>query len=45
MHGAIGYTAEFDLSIWLTKVRALVDGLGHAGVPPGAAARQELEVA
>ena len=28
VHGAIGYTAEFDLSIWLTKIRALV--------PPGA---------
>ena len=24
VHGAIGYTAEFDLSLWLTKVRALV---------------------
>jgi len=23
VHGAIGYTEEFDLSIWLTKVRAL----------------------
>ena len=26
---------EFDLSIWITKVRALVTRLGHAGVPPG----------
>jgi len=23
VHGAIGYTAEFDLSLWLTKIRAL----------------------
>ena len=23
VHGAIGYTAEYDLSLWLTKVRAL----------------------
>ena len=28
VHGAIGYTAEFDLSIWLTKVRALVGAWG-----------------
>ncbi len=28
VHGAIGYTAEFDLSIWLTKVRALVSAWG-----------------
>ena len=24
VHGAIGYTEEFDLSVWITKVRALV---------------------
>lgn len=30
VHGAIGYTAEFDLSIWLTKVRALVGAWGTA---------------
>ena len=24
VHGAIGYTAEFELSRWLLKVRALV---------------------
>ena len=28
VHGAIGYTAEFDLSLWLTKVRALVSAWG-----------------
>lgn len=28
VHGAIGYTAEFDLSIWLTKIRALVTAWG-----------------
>ena len=28
VHGAIGYTEEFDLSIWLTKVRALVTAWG-----------------
>ncbi len=28
VHGAIGYTAEFDLSLWLTKVRALVGAWG-----------------
>lgn len=28
VHGAIGYTEEFDLSLWLTKVRALVGAWG-----------------
>ena len=28
VHGAIGYTAENDLSLWLTKVRALSGGWG-----------------
>jgi alkylation response protein AidB-like acyl-CoA dehydrogenase len=28
MHGAIGFTLEFDLSLWLTKVRALVAAWG-----------------
>jgi alkylation response protein AidB-like acyl-CoA dehydrogenase len=28
VHGAIGYTEEFDLSIWLTKVRALAGAWG-----------------
>lgn len=28
VHGAIGYTLEFDLSLWITKVRALVAAWG-----------------
>jgi alkylation response protein AidB-like acyl-CoA dehydrogenase len=28
VHGAIGYTAEHDLSLWLTKVRALIPAWG-----------------
>jgi len=28
VHGAIGYTAEHDLSLWLTKVRALRSAWG-----------------
>jgi alkylation response protein AidB-like acyl-CoA dehydrogenase len=28
VHGAIGYTAEFDLSLWLTRIRALVTAWG-----------------
>ena len=28
VHGAIGYTAEFDLSMWLTRIRALVTAWG-----------------
>jgi alkylation response protein AidB-like acyl-CoA dehydrogenase len=28
VHGAIGYTDEFDLSIWFTKVRALISAWG-----------------
>ncbi|MFB9312027.1 acyl-CoA dehydrogenase family protein [Nocardioides plantarum] len=28
VHGAIGYTAEFDLSVWITKIRALVSAWG-----------------
>jgi hypothetical protein len=28
VHGAIGYTAEYDLALWLTKVRALVAAWG-----------------
>ncbi|WP_055568728.1 acyl-CoA dehydrogenase family protein [Streptomyces atriruber] len=32
LHGAIGYTAEFDLSLWLTKARALRGAWGDPGV-------------
>ncbi len=32
VHGAIGYTAEFDLSLWLTKIRALVSAWGTPAV-------------
>ena len=28
VHGAIGYTSEFDLSIWITKIRALLTAWG-----------------
>ncbi len=28
VHGAIGYTQEYDLSLWLTKIRALVTAWG-----------------
>jgi len=28
VHGAIGYTQEFDLSLWITRVRALVTAWG-----------------
>ena len=28
IHGAVGYTAEHDLSLWLTKVRALLTAWG-----------------
>jgi hypothetical protein len=44
VHGAIGYTQELDLSIWITKVRALV---GAWGTPSWHRARllQELGIA
>ena len=32
MHGAIGYTAELDLSLWLTKIRALLKAWGTPAV-------------
>ncbi|WP_394429012.1 acyl-CoA dehydrogenase family protein [Streptomyces sp. SGAir0957] len=31
LHGAIGYTAEFELSLWLMKARALRDAWGTPG--------------
>jgi len=32
LHGAIGYTAEYDLSLWLTKARALRTAWGTPAV-------------
>lgn len=32
VHGAIGYTSEYDLSLWLTKVRALQSSWGTTAV-------------
>jgi alkylation response protein AidB-like acyl-CoA dehydrogenase len=31
VHGAIGYTAELDLGLWINRVRALVGAWGGAG--------------
>ncbi|MDQ1039299.1 alkylation response protein AidB-like acyl-CoA dehydrogenase [Streptomyces sp. V3I8] len=31
LHGAIGYTAEYDLSLWLTRARALRSAWGGPG--------------
>jgi alkylation response protein AidB-like acyl-CoA dehydrogenase len=31
LHGAVGYTAEYDLSLWLTKARALRTAWGTPG--------------
>ena len=30
VHGAIGYTAEFDLGLWINRVRAIVGAWGDA---------------
>ena len=30
VHGAIGYTAEFDLGLWINRVRALAGAWGDA---------------
>ncbi|QIB42534.1 acyl-CoA dehydrogenase family protein [Streptomyces aureoverticillatus] len=32
LHGALGYTAEYDLSLWLLKARALRGAWGGAGM-------------
>lgn len=40
VHGAIGYTAEFDLSVWLTKIRALVTAWGTPDFHRGRLAQQ-----
>ncbi len=43
VHGAIGYTAELDLSIWITKIRALVGAWGTPAWHRGRL-RQELGI-
>lgn len=35
VHGAIGYTEEYDLGLWITKVRALVGAWGTPSVHRG----------
>lgn len=35
VHGAIGYTAEFDLGLWINRVRALVGAWGDASYHRG----------
>ena len=35
LHGAIGYTEEYDLSLWILKVRALVSAWGTASYHRG----------
>jgi alkylation response protein AidB-like acyl-CoA dehydrogenase len=35
VHGAIGYTAEFDLGLWINRVRALVGAWGSASYHRG----------
>ena len=35
VHGAIGYTRELDLSLWITEDPRAGDRVGHAGLPPG----------
>ncbi|WP_069165406.1 acyl-CoA dehydrogenase family protein [Nocardia altamirensis] len=39
VHGAIGYTAEYDLSLWLTKVTALRSAWGTADLHRARVAR------
>ena len=35
VHGAIGYTAEFDLGLWINRVRALVGAWGGSAYHRG----------
>ena len=43
VHGAIGYTAEFDLGLWINRVRALVGAWGGASYHRGRIAASRLE--
>jgi hypothetical protein len=40
VHGAIGYTAELDLGLWINRVRALVGAWGDASYHRGRIARE-----
>ena len=44
VHGAIGYTAEFDLSLWLTRIRALLGAWGTPSYLRGRVLDHVLEV-
>ena len=44
VHGAIGYTTELDLSLWLAKVRALRNAWGTPAVHRAAVLRELMEV-
>ncbi|MCW2768108.1 MAG: Acyl-CoA dehydrogenase, short-chain specific [Nocardioides sp.] len=43
VHGAIGYTQEFELSLWITKVRALVTAWGTPAFHRGRVLRSLVE--
>ncbi|MFH8988224.1 acyl-CoA dehydrogenase family protein [Streptomyces sp. NPDC017940] len=43
LHGALGYTAEYDLSLWLLKARALRGAWGGAGEWRGRVVRASRE--
>ena len=43
VHGAIGYTAEFDLGLWINRVRALVGAWGTASYHRGRIATALVE--
>lgn len=43
VHGAIGYTAELDLGLWINRVRALVGAWGTPGDQRASIAEQLLE--
>lgn len=43
VHGAIGYTAEFDLSLWITKARALRTAWGSPSACRAAVLRSRSE--